>query len=239
VKVISKFKDYYDPVGRTDREDRPLYLRHTSGEQTVDAQMMPAFARVRDVLAQLPAPQVGDAAIVGFCGRAYPVLLLPEPCWTLDEYERGLRDRLAGPGLDGWGRQQLEHALELLHARRARPHSPWLNLRSWRRFLDEARFEVSDEAFRQLRAPVFLLTEGYGRLHVVANPRLAPLRFASQVDPYQAWQSLDVYLGNNLSDLRQDAPEPADELKAHYHGYDEWSFRRRPGTKGRRKRDDD
>lgn len=50
-----------------------------------------------------------------------------------------------------------------------------------------------------------------------------------QVDPYTAYQELDMFLGNNL--VFQEDPDAhlTDDLKIHYKGFDKtYGFRRRP-----------
>jgi hypothetical protein len=90
---------------------------------------------------------------------------------------------------------------------------------------------VADDAFRFFDAPVMAMTDEL----VVVNPRLSELHFASQVDPFTAWQDLSMFLGNNLV-KNVSTPKPVtDDLKAHAHGFDKQSFRK--SKTGRKKLD--
>jgi hypothetical protein len=229
MKIVSRFTDYYDSVGRHDHDDKPFYLRQPSEplDAEGDGELHRALLRARVVLGLMPPLSVGIARVLGFCGRAWPLYDVgseekPHACYGLEDLARFLRGRLETARDD----YEAELALSQLENERGGMWS--LNPRSWRAFEHDANLDIGDDAFRALAAPAFLLYPGGGRLCVESNPRLSTWGFARHLDPYTAYQTLDVYLGNNLSGLEERGPEPSDELKRHAHGYNEWSFKKRP-----------
>jgi hypothetical protein len=107
-----------------------------------------------------------------------------------------------------------------------------------------------DDLFRLLGVPVFLVRGKSWRLDseaswypnnasgfvIESNPVLKDLGWHRHAEPYQVWQAIDQYLGNQMS--RQEDPLPlSDELRRDAHGFDDRSFKTdAPGQrKARRK----
>ncbi len=106
-----------------------------------------------------------------------------------------------------------------------------------------------DELFRLLQTPVFVyrgkrlrdtfvpaVSRSQGGNVVERNPVLKDMGWQRQVDPYTAWQELDMYLGNQLA-VQEDPAPLSDELRRDAHGFDDRSFKQcAPGErKARRK----
>jgi hypothetical protein len=222
VKLISRFKDYYDALRAHDMDPTPIYVRVTRHYE-LDDWHNPCPREVRDAVNPLwtaatlppsyapPLPRrradeqpVGfSRGVVGFCGRTYAFIVLdgrvifdfaPFRTSSGDEQQRRLVWRAGG----------------------------YVEERTWRNVNGPIRQDVGDDAFRALDAPVLLMTDR----RIVVNPRLNEWEFASQVDPYTAWQELSMYLGNNLVKNTNEPRPITDELKAEAHGFDRQSFRK-------------
>jgi hypothetical protein len=63
---------------------------------------------------------------------------------------------------------------------------------------------------------------------IVFNARLADVEFFRQIDPYTAFQEIEMWM-NNLAKPEKPMPVISDELKVETHGMDKkWSFRKPP-----------
>ncbi|HEY4223356.1 MAG TPA: hypothetical protein VGO62_18490 [Myxococcota bacterium] len=212
MKIVSGFKDYYDALRSLDRDPEPLYLRETRrfalNARDVDARERRAAADPlwTDVTIQAPLPgdDLDDDArvawrrgIVAFCGRLFPFF------------------RASGVVRYDLAAFDVERAAPRARRSRWRPH------RDYAAFLRARTRTVDDDVFRFFDAPVLEMTDE----EIVVNPSLKALDFATQVDPYTAWQDLSMFLGNNL--VKNTPPQPvSDDIKAHAHGFDKHSFKK-------------
>ena len=232
MRIISKFHDYYDSVGAYDQERSRIYLRnpvqheisyHQGAEikRFLDSYRVLDFYDTYDHLEYL--------TLVGFCGKWYTRYsdvvrfastaseLAAKIQKYLDEDDIGDRD------VSGVHKSAINR---LLGSGRS----------MWARRVGEV-ITPSDEFFIALGAPAISIRKGK-RITVDINPRLQDYEFASVLDPYTAYQELDMYMNNQLAQI-VDVPAPmTDALKVHSHGYDKWSFRTHAAdsAKARRKR---
>jgi hypothetical protein len=236
MRLISRFSDYYDGVRAIDRDDEPLYVRDTERHELAGL----SVAARRSLLERVgalwstytmpPIPEdVDDAGrvVVGFCGRAYAGFRVGvHMAWDVDGVIALLRQI---PDAAAWDRGlDVDRAIDRLESTRASSWYQGLNRATWRRFTEMARPDVGAAPFVAFRAPIVVVTDE----EVVVNARLSDWGFASQVDPYNAWQELSVFLGNALANLDRREPRPIDDtLKAHAHGFDGQSFKNPKGRK--------
>lgn len=232
MRVLSRFKDYYDGAGATDFERTPLYVRDTV---RLDLGGMTAHARgaIRRGLGcwgreGLWPPRLGTFAtgMIGFCGRHVPFYQIDgEACFDVDDVVRALQT--TSGGLE---RHERDARLALAVAiETGDGHRRWwrqsLTRRGWQQWL-EARPAVDDGPFRHFQVPCFVW---WDTDVLELNPRLASLSFARVVHPWEAWQAISTFLANNL--VVPDTPRSpqTDREKAEAHGFDGRSFRRTPG----------
>jgi hypothetical protein len=98
---------------------------------------------------------------------------------------------------------------------------------------------ISDDVFRELDAPAFVIwCEKYDKgFEIRCNPCLNEYGFAKILDPYQAYQELDMYLGNQLAKQEDPVPHRTQELIRDAHGFDDKSFKQiQPGMKKARRK---
>lgn len=80
---------------------------------------------------------------------------------------------------------------------------------------------MKDDIFLHEKAPIIAVDGDLIRI----NPNLRKMDFHTIMDPFTAYQELSMFLGNNMAQQLDPVPKTTDELKAHAHGYDKWSFR--------------
>ncbi len=234
MRIVSRFKDFYDGVRALDREDTPLYVRDT---HRIELSAVPMRER-RELFARLgplwrdsiipPDPHVvpqAERVVVGFCGHVFSgYLVFGAMCWTLSEVEAAVVRHLPH-------RAQHERVLDDLRSTRVSPWAPTLNAATWAQHVEHRPRRIAAAPFLAMRAPIVVVTDSA----VIVNPSLRAYHFATQLDPYAAWQELSLFLGNTLLLDAPPPPRPIDDrLRAHTHGFDKSSFR---NTKQRKKGD--
>ncbi len=216
MRIISPFRDYYDNVHRGD--DHPVYLRKTEVFDTSKA--LDEAKRTRGV--RVPAvPDLRDgypAVQVWFCGKAYAWVDVDGVHYGPDQWT-GLTAQLE---LDAppWKRDYSSRYYRTLATR-------------WQAIIDTPVPIAWHQAWD---SPVIarIYTGRNTYLHV--NPQLNKLDFAKHVDPYTAYQELDMFLGGPLAKNNDPPQEISDEIRAAKHGFDKRSFKTDKGVKPKRKR---
>ena len=242
MRVISKFKDYYDGC-RAWRDEGLVYVREmkTIEWRKLDNRAREKLSPLTKARAALPnmsyRSNVVTTAVIGFCGKVYPVMyanthfnneLSVEGKATYDSksFEAELR-KLKGKR-DTWERHYNE-AIRLLGRNtttKYRGEFEFTHL-GWSKFTENFNNDIGDDIFVHLSAPVVLLTEH----DLVINPCLKDYSFMTQLDPYTAYQELSMYVGNNLATQMDPNIDRTQDLIRDQKGFDKWSFRK-VGKKG-------
>ncbi len=234
MKIISEFQDYYDCIRAYGADPKLLYIRKTSElekQEPIDIGYSPP-----------PPPSSSGNSIyrgfIAFCGKAYPLYLAPamlkwKAFYSFDKLYQHIQERAKTAAADNayHYKQYLKEISE-----------PWpwkhylgeeyLCQESWDRFCKTRKIDIDDAWFRKYKAPVFLYLEKRAvwrtrEANITINPCLKDYNFASQVDPFQAYQQIAMYVGNNLVTQMDPDPYISDELRAHSAGFDKWSFRKK------------
>lgn len=257
MKIISKFRDYYDSAvyqATGGDSDGPLYLRETTGIElksfpkeieAVRAQMPRSpSARYRSTTGRWLGDYHGGLAyivrgVVAFCGKAYPVYV--QPLWEYTDVEGATNNFLQKwPCLDASEQRHNEKTFEAgpPPGYYADEEHTFSRANVERAFKDTSGTNVPDTVFIELGAPVVLFyayrPEGKMTVKVaVTNPNLNKLEFYKHVNPFMAFQELSMYLGNVLTTPDGSAYRTGDdEVVMRQKGFDEWSFKTMaPGSK--------
>jgi len=236
MKIISKFGDYYDGVSPGDQS--PLYLRHSvlataHGPGEDEVKYGSYLAKGRPPMPNLAGPY--RVVSVWFCGKLY--------VWAEDEDGKHHLPK-DWPAMELRYRKQRKD-LHSLTVRGEREYKKRLRqlAEEWEAKMAEP---VPDKVFVSHNAPVILaesvrspsirfrrMREDARRIYV--NPCLKDFSFAKHVDPYQAYQELDMFLGSVLADNAPPPLEISDEDRMAMKGFDKTSFRASPGYKPNRK----
>jgi len=228
MKIISKFHDYYDSVMAHDRDPYPLYMRtHAKYEDKDRLKVVAAIQRKAPTvpnLTRLYRPDVGRAGFVAFCGKLYPFWQVGgTACYSIKQFIKATELAITT-------QPQFADAYKELRKRLHEPgtklldyhgHYGELNCNTYDQWATTLDRTVPDEIFLAEKAPVLALE---GRM-VYINPCLKTFNFQTVVDPYTAYQELSMFLGNNMAQQLDPIPKTTDKLKAHAHGFDDWSFR--------------
>lgn len=223
MRIISPFHDYYDIGMGLGHDEHTVYVRTPveveilRGRRKVRTDT-PEEKVVKDLVAGLPQTSnftsSSSAIVIGFCGKFYPSLVFypinsgakPVYCYSLEEVDKYMQ-----------GRRKPEQAL-------------YFNMRIYgyrytiKRMFDRYAEVDMLEPFIANRSPVIVLKDN----KAIWNARLRDYHFERVIDPYQAFQKIDMFLGN-LATPEKPIPPRTDKQKVQSHGMDEWSFRKKSG----------
>jgi len=231
--LITKKKDYYDGVvGSVGMDKTIVYER--SPVVITDAEKMPKQFRYRKYhwsdenffrnvchaqLDHKKSKKYCDVRgfIVGFCGKLYMG-------WKFNYkvMERGLMGIMVEVTktdiIYGY-----ENAKQYLKA------DYWNN-----NLNDDIKFvETYDpiEIFRTYKTPIFVFDRELKDEVFIINPILKEFQFYKVVDAFTAFTELQMFVSGVLGVGEKELIEVEDKYKIGQHGYDKWSFRRKPTKK--------
>lgn len=249
MKIISKFKDYYDSASAW-RDESILYIRKTSGPSKIknvdtkyrrkdceycSRELEKALASALIIIERMPRCSFAQSIVIGFCGRAYPGYKVPNIYggYTFFSFEK-MKSTLLSQDKS----TERDDCLRSLDNNDMKwgfwSRSPRLNKKSWEKFLETTNLNwIGIEPFLLSEAPVFLILDSVLNHHetLIVNPNLKDYNFASQVDPYTAFQDIGMFIDTHLTTRMDCDIERTDELIRDQKGFDKWSFRK-PGKKG-------
>lgn len=230
MRIISNYRDYYDNIMGFGIDPKLVYVRN---EQIIEYQQTYRWRRdiknqdIRKNLSKLdyilhsiPNDQEVDYAVIAFCGQIYPCIIFNKKgYYNFDKFKIAIKEGIHWDAYDFTSRKELLNRLE---TRKTRRYSHSLNNHSWNKFLQDSDFTISESVHRYWKTPILLRT-----LHeLILNPRLNKYNFQSVIDPWTAWQTLSMYIGNNMVNQMDPIVNISDKLKAESKGFDKWSFRR-------------
>lgn len=204
MKIVSKFKDYYDSMRAQDLDKEPFYLRETKVFPLRAMNEAQRFEADRLMGSMMPRIYGIERSVLGFCGRLFPLYIVgPDVCY--DQPSLVAAAERGGVDDDGYG-VNIAHAVAELGPE-------WGYIRQ----------RIDDTPFMVFRAPVLWRRED----ELVTNPILKALHFQTRVDVYTAWQELSMFLGNNMVSASTVPPRPISDVeRAETKGFDKkTSFR--------------
>lgn len=238
MKIISKFKDYYDGIAHQYPDKEILYLRERKivfpKKEEVPELRVNAINVKWDRYNRQRAEWATSLEVIGFCGRFYPAVVIkntlgPDPiihrvaysiaelAQALAEKKIGLpdRDRLVWYYRDRYDHHRTDYE---------------------RYFQTEVKGEKIANIFALYNTPCFVVRpdsvdEFRSKTIIELNPCLKDYEFPRIVDPYTAYQELNMFIGGVLRRPEQPMIAISDKDKAHKRGFDKWSFRRPPRKK--------
>jgi hypothetical protein len=217
MRIHSPFRDYYDNV-QTQEDNGVKFVRNTiKVAKPLDGlrelfNLVPIFHRYRP---EWPI----STNLVGFCGKFIPFYSYPttpgsnkrEFCYTLETIKQMISTC----------KVKEDQSFLMWDEER------YFNKKNWKNCLiNLARFK-GDDLFREIESPIFHLYRDNNRTVLEINPPLNKLQFQKVMDPWQAFQELEMFIGSTLAKQVDPIVPISDVLKAETHGFDrKWSFRK-------------
>jgi len=205
MKIHSKYKDYYDSAMKFGADNSLHYIRH----QTYHKENLPFHAFSEKYYKEDGSKQV---FFVGFCGKVYKC----EQTWNKIE------TRLYGTVISTNYKRVFEY--ELLNGDY---NNIFVKLDCPVFFYASYDFQSSINSFNlaSFNRIGWLNSNPKNWVNLIKNPCLADLDFFKVVSPFEAYQEISMFLGNELAKQEDPAPARDKDLIA-AHGFDKFSFRK-------------
>jgi len=234
MRIISKFKDYYDCVQKHGQDKSIVYIREPNDVKFGYGDKFPDNPTLRYVIngwRRLPNylntfNYSISSALIGFCGEWYTHISIK-------------RNSTYGPGgVPGVSVSMYSYA-ELIEFVRQEKNEGLTNeilssqSYSWNGDLTyETMFSmvknIKNELFVQARSPIITVSNipNTGEKLVEFNGSLRRFDFMKVKDPFQAYQDLSMYIGGVLGAPEKETVEIDDDCMRDKKGFDKWSFRK-------------
>lgn len=211
--IISKFHDYYDPVGKTTGIDKTIVYQRTEVELTVDFD-----TRIDDEGGKRYPDWRYEYKfyLIGFCGKLYP-------CIRHISYDAKKKKYLPIQWIFDVKKIQSIIDKRFTH---------------WRKYARMDELVHNTEflgLFAKYKVPAWIvgdIKDGPGStINLVLNPNLKKMGFQTAVDPYTAFQEIMMYISGVLGTPSNPMVAVSEKTKVAKHGFDKWSFRKPPKDK--------
>lgn len=185
--------------------------------------------------------------LVGFCGKIYPIFHVEFECKSNTDCSNKEYYFYDIDTMEEYLKQYLEKDAFY------KPESKWdnfFNITRKYQFTEKGIIKLLDEidtinkstnrfdTFFSINSPVFTIS--YSRKlrdhALIKNPILKDYNFFRLKDPYVAFGEISQFISGVLSSNKKLPVEFTDKEKLQSHGFDNWSFKKEPGTKKRKKR---
>lgn len=242
MRILSKFKDYYDSALAFGEDASLIYSRIESivplNKLDMDwlesvKKKLPNIAlhsEINGIRRVYSYDTISEAFIIGFCGRLYPCVHLKiEPlkemyAYSYDEVISFLKKHKLHKTLkdfeemDGWLWNSKSNLVDFFN----------LKVDDFQKF------------FLESKTPVFKIDFNGGKRQneprVTLNPQLSENSFVRVVDPFTAYQELSMYIGGVLGVSAPELVEISDKDLRDKKGFNNISFKKVPDLRKRKKK---
>ena len=239
MKIISDFHDYYDGVAGQGFDKSRTFIRKS--DDTLDlAGRKYESAMLDSINYAWKKETLLTPFIVYFAGKTYPGIKVESEgtvsfCYTKEEFEDFKDDESLHHYFkkDKWAHFAVRRIGELLGSKYNYKgfFDYWVKQDNQLvKDLCEDLIEMKESivvmtGFKFLTLGNSSLKDRKPGLYFIYTPRLKDIEFQRVLDPYTAFQELDMYIGGVLPDTKP-TEEVADKYKIQQHGFDKWSFRK-------------
>jgi hypothetical protein len=231
MRIISKFRDYYDAALSQGLDEKLLFRRSTALKPFDPGyDVRHCFNRIADRNYEY----LVELCVVGFCGAFYPHVLFRYQKEVLVRNPSAFDTLLAGYLKDWNPWTGYERRRQAWFQKTAREIYDEHMGRDFRKF--EALFMKHGVPYFQLRYARQGDEVAHGPV-IELLPVLSDLHFEKVVDPYTAFQEISMYVGGVLGNTEDRIPKVSDEERYAGHGFDaELSFRKQRSDEPKRRK---
>jgi hypothetical protein len=247
MRIISKFKDYYDTVQAYGQDDICVYHRVTNEFDITDKKTNDLVKEYFGMIPYLPYDMTeGKRVLLGFCGKMYPV-------WKINYYPHKHKPHKSE---SDWcySSDDIEHfmkrykSLDENHARFIDPESRERSRFYYSKDFTKKKIDIACESFYNKnkleylffdhKAPIFIIEEpdrqyrNKNRYYkLITNPNMRDYKFFKQKDTFSAYQEISMYISGILGLNDQDIVHISDRDMKDQKGFYEYSFKTLPTKK--------
>jgi len=241
VRIIGEYKDYYDGLQRHGQDQEMIYLRRK--EQVETPFNLPYLS-----LQWESKPIYARQAVIGFCGKLYPLVQLMDNkdglkytkesnvtdqltyCFSLEEVDDFFKKTISEDNYNYFKAKKWNWSWSTEWWHRLR----YVEFREWFEKIDKIKDKYSS-LFEDKYSPTFVASaechdlryDEKNRWTFIWNECLADYGFYRKFDSYSAYQEITMFLGS-VASPEKEIPEMTDKIKAEHKGFDKWSFRKPP-----------
>lgn len=223
MRIISKFKDYYDGAQSLGQDRNLVYLRATSSFDLSRDKLSPDLQKLVAAFRALPMPMAGrllksysDWAelyprYILLAGKLYPLVVVAKPM----EWGKPSRSSVVTSMEEVVEYfEEYERDMDMFKRKQAPKWEAFFGLKG------DSRLAAQAVA---LATPVIHF--GSGTLEL--NPELASSEFYKVLDAWTTFQEISMFMGN-LANPDNTPVTISDKDRIVQHGFDEYSFRKPP-----------
>lgn len=238
MRIISKFKDYYDFASAYGFDPDRTYARKTQ-EVTPEKEFKHFGSRYYD----------GRYQAIGFCGDIYPFVNLFCINLLTCRYNTELRKEIVIHGEDCVYyclsnskdviplEQSQEELLKFIRKnkectkeKKKGKYARYSNYKNYWRpsssYDDIKNSSILKEIFLKYKVPIFYI---YDNKNIVLNPPLNKLLFQNVMEPHKAFQEIEMFMSNKLYNIEVDKIDRTDLQIRDQKGFNKKSFRKEKG----------
>jgi len=232
MKIISKFKDYYDNVQGVMYDESIRFIRKSEDIDVADIVSLPYYSE----------PDYRKFYLIGFCDKIYVVHRYEygADCHNsekIDKYINKHKKKLVTVN-DGGGKRKYHNSYDIQESIMLNPDRSMLYFN--RKGTEASILNVVEGVkslglFDKFETPIFSIRAGTGHREVIldTSPTLRNFNFESQFDPFTAYQELVMWIGNKA--VNEYPPQITDNIVLRdAKGFDKWSFKTMKGQKKKR-----
>lgn len=235
MRIISKFKDYYDHAMGFGQDPNLVYVRDFDEESILMTSSYNRLALQKFQSAKLEhllkcaekfyiRTNGGDWFDAYNCflivaGKLYPGLYFDKEYYFSVEKLTQLKNSLVKKEFrDSWAIRHIQSVIDQITLQRYRS-------RSVRGEYITIPVDYFYDECVELNTPCLMIEVGNYRANIQYNPVLKDLGFAHVLDPFTCFQELEMFMGSVKTSQLDKLPEVADKYKIVEHGFNEKSFR--------------
>jgi hypothetical protein len=247
MRIISKFKDYYDTVQAYGQDDICVYHRVTNEFDITDKNVTDNVKEYFDMIPGIPYNMSeGKRVLLGFCGKIYPV-------WKVAYYPHKHKPEKSE---SEWcySSDEIEHFMKKykrlgdVHDRFVNPENMNQNRFYYNRGFTKKKIDIACELFYNrnkleylffdYKAPIFIIEEpdrpykNKNRYYkLITNPNIRDYKFFKQKDTFTTYQDISMYISGILGLNDPDIVHISDRDMKDQKGFYEYSFKTLPTKK--------
>ena len=248
MKIISKFKDYYDCGMKYGVDASCVYMREII-EYPLGC--VPVVTEVTDIVTKMldgdkvrlwwhrydfdfraDRVTVEGAIVVIFCGQIYPCLEVVT-CFSGELGDAKTTYCYASEQVTTIFREQLTKTEQKSFFEPNKRRGSWSE--RFEEFFDATGMGSSKliDFHHRSEVPIAMLHLGNNNNvnRLTCNPVLKDVQFFRIIDNITAYQELSMFIGGVLGGNSPKTIEISNDIKIAKHGFDKWSFRKEPGKK--------
>lgn len=241
MKIVSKFKDYYDGVANSNVDKEIIYKRETSDVSKIIFEKDKTLCQSKGEHFRLAQPVNGfedeyvQTIFLGFCGHIYKGLKV----YPYNRYLRG--ENQTGESKFFWTAESfIEHAKKNYpsfdNKKRFSYYEKFSTQKVVEEYFNETNSPQLEKLFFEYNVPVFTYFyqekyTGHQEIGLKLNPNLKDLEFFKAKDAFTAFQELYTFVSGYLNQDTNPMVQISNQDKIDKHGFDKWSFRKMKDNK--------